>query len=282
MKLYQFKSWIGQHWFKLVVAGMFVFTMQQKDLNLQFNLSAQPAPTTTQAIPAHLPTATDETAKKGWLATINPFTMASSLTGAMTTQTSTTEVYELPASTPDPNIANTYSNLTYGGTKEHPAQPKRVLTAAERAKLQKQQAYVSRFVKVAQAEMRKYGIPASIKLAQGLVETNAGASRLSTKNNNHFGMKCFSKKCKKGHCSNFTDDSHKDFFRIYKSAWASYRSHSEMLTTTKRYRPLFELAPTDYRGWAHGLSKAGYATDKQYAEKLIRTIEELQLYVYDE
>ena len=129
--------------------------------------------------------------------------------------------------------------------------------------------------------MNKYGIPASITLAQGLLESNVGESRLSTRNNNHFGMKCFSKSCGKGHCSNFTDDSHKDFFRKYGSAWESYRAHSKMLGG-KRYRSLKKLGKKDYKNWAKGLKKAGYATDKRYAEKLINLIETLELYQYDD
>lgn len=277
MKLNQAKDWLNQHWFKLFLAGMFIMLIQQKDLNLQFNLSAQPAHHTAQVIPVDQKTTTDETAKKGWFSTVNPASLASNLAGAMTSKTSTTKVIPIETNSDD-NISNTYSNMTYGKSVE---KKKPVRTAAELAKLKKQNAYVDRFVNVAQAEMKKYGIPASIKLAQGLIETNAGASRLSTKNNNHFGMKCFSKKCKKGHCSNFTDDSHKDFFRIYKSAWASYRSHSKMLTGNKRYRHLFQLSPADYKGWAYGLAKAGYATDKRYAEKLISIIEELNLQQYD-
>ena len=128
--------------------------------------------------------------------------------------------------------------------------------------------------------MRKYGIPASITLAQGLIESNAGESRLSKENNNHFGMKCFSKKCKKDHCSNFTDDSHKDFFRKYTTAWESYRAHSIMLGGD-RYKHLKKLDKSDYKSWARGLKKAGYATDRRYAEKLIHIIEEMELYQYD-
>ncbi len=158
--------------------------------------------------------------------------------------------------------------------------PKKQLSKKEKAKRDRQMTYVEKHVKIAQTEMEKYGIPASIKLAQGLVETNAGASRLATGNNNHFGIKCFSRKCKKGHCSNFTDDTHKDFFRKYGSTWESYRAHSQLLTH-KRYKSLFNLGKNDYRAWAHGLKKAGYATDKRYAEKLIQVIDDLQLHRYD-
>ncbi|MBR9923108.1 MAG: glucosaminidase domain-containing protein [Bacteroidetes bacterium] len=140
--------------------------------------------------------------------------------------------------------------------------------------------YVDRFVKVAQGEMKKYGIPASITLAQGLLESSAGESRLSRQNNNHFGIKCHSRSCGKGHCSNFSDDSHKDFFRIYPNAWESYRAHSLVLKRD-RYQFLFDLSPTDYKAWAHGLKKAGYATDPKYGDKLISLIEALRLHKYD-
>lgn len=142
--------------------------------------------------------------------------------------------------------------------------------------------YIERFAPVAVAEMRRYGIPASIALAQGLLESNAGDSPLARKTNNHFAIKCFSKTCKRGHCLNFTDDSHKDFFIRYENVWSSYRAHSLLLKNSKRYSALFQLEPTDYRGWAYGLKKAGYATDPLYAEKLIALIENLSLHRYDE
>jgi len=126
--------------------------------------------------------------------------------------------------------------------------------------------YVERYVRVAIAEKEKFGIPVSI---------------LAKSNNNHFGIKCFSKKCKKGHCSNFSDDHHKDFFRIYISVWASFRNHSEFLQK-KRYQKCFELEQTDYKGWARELNKAGYATDPKYADKLIGVIESLELWQFDQ
>lgn len=176
----------------------------------------------------------------------------------------------------DDNLANTFSNLTYSkgefATNE---------SASERdAKVLKQKAYVTRFAKVAQTEMEKFGVPASIILAQGLLESDAGDSRLSVNNNNHFGVKCFSRTCRKGHCSNFTDDSHKDFFRIYQNPWESYRAHSQLLRA-QRYLHLYKLGKADYKSWAMGLKRAGYATDKNYGEKLINLIEELELHQYD-
>ncbi len=174
------------------------------------------------------------------------------------------------------NIGNTYSNMVYTTGDFATLNTSNELSN----KRKKQLKYIKRFERVAKTEQGKYGIPVSITLAQGLLESNVGESRLAVRNNNHFGMKCFSRTCGPGHCSNFTDDSHKDFFRKYNTAWESYRAHSIMLTG-KRYRHLLKLEKTDYKNWAKGLKKAGYATDKRYAEKLINLIEDLKLYEYD-
>lgn len=136
--------------------------------------------------------------------------------------------------------------------------------------------YIERFKKVALKEEEKFGIPASITLAQGILESNTGSSRLVKEANNHFGMKCFSRKCKKGHCINFSDDSHKDFFVVFPTAWESYRAHS-LLISQGRYSQLKNAGKEDYISWAEGLYKAGYATDKKYAEKLIAVIERYKL-----
>lgn len=139
--------------------------------------------------------------------------------------------------------------------------------------------YINRFAKVARIEQQKFGIPASISLAQGLVESRYGTSSLARKANNHFGIKCHSKRCAKGHCVNATDDSHKDFFRIYGNAWESWRAHSQLLAG-KRYAKLKKHG-RDYRKWAQGLEQLGYATDRSYAEKLIGVIEKYDLHRYD-
>ncbi len=173
--------------------------------------------------------------------------------------------------------------LAAGHPDDKPAASKKALTAADKAKAAKrvkQLTYVAEFAREAQSEMKRFGIPASVTLAQGLLESDMGQSPLATKNKNHFGIKCFSRSCKKGHCSNFTDDSHKDFFRIYKSPEDSYRAHSQLLSAA-RYKSLHKLAKGDYKGWAYGLKKAGYATDPNYAEKLIELIEDLGLHRYD-
>lgn len=140
--------------------------------------------------------------------------------------------------------------------------------------------YVERFSKVAMAEKEKFGIPASVKMAQAIVETNSGRSKLATDNNNHFGIKCFSKKCAKGHCSNFSDDSHKDFFRKYGSAWESWRAHSTMIANGK-YKVLLKYGD-DYEKWCRGLKKLGYATASHYDQTLINLIEKYHLWVLDQ
>ena len=150
----------------------------------------------------------------------------------------------------------------------------------EREKWLRQQAYIETYEAIAKSEMYNYGIPASITLAQGLLESGAGNSTLAKRNNNHFGIKCFSKTCKKGHCSNFSDDSHKDFFRIYSSSAESYRAHSKLLSSG-RYKHLLQYGKEDYEEWANGLQKAGYATDPSYASKIIQLIKDFELYYFD-
>jgi LysM repeat protein len=140
-------------------------------------------------------------------------------------------------------------------------------------------AYVKRYSKVAMDEMRIYKIPASITLAQGILESGSGKSRLSVEANNHFGIKCGSNW--KGKEIHHNDDRRHECFRVYTSPWGSYRDHSKFLKNNKRYSNLFDYDITDYKSWAYGLKKAGYATDKKYPKRLIKIIEDLQLYRYD-
>ena len=140
-------------------------------------------------------------------------------------------------------------------------------------------AFVKSYGPLAVEEMHKSGVPASITIGQALVESRCGESKLATNNNNFFGMKCFSKKCAKGHCTNATDDHHKDFFRKYKTAKASFAHHNQLITRG-RYKHLKQYGK-DYFKWAKGLKKAGYATDKTYDKKIIKIIEEYKLYNLD-
>jgi|AntRauTorckE5430_2_1112549.scaffolds.fasta_scaffold02664_4 flagellum-specific peptidoglycan hydrolase FlgJ len=142
--------------------------------------------------------------------------------------------------------------------------------------------YVERFGLIAVAEQKKYGIPASITLAQGLLESGFGKSKMATTINNHFGIKCTPYQRKqKGKCYIFEDDTKYDRFVKFESAWASYRAHSLVLQN-ERYKDLYALSSTDYEGWALGLQKAGYASDDSYAKKLVRIIELYELYEFDE
>ena len=150
---------------------------------------------------------------------------------------------------------------------------------AEQMRGQSVEKYVARYSKIAVQEMKKYGIPASISLAQGLVESRYGTSKLAVRNNNHFGMKCFSKNCKDGHCTNFEDDHHKDFFRRYKTPWESWRAHSLMLANGRYAR--LKKHGKNYKNWAYGLESLGYATDKTYAEKLIGVVQRYNLQRFD-
>ncbi len=152
--------------------------------------------------------------------------------------------------------------------------------APEELKAQNVKAYIERYSKVAVAEMDKFGIPASITMAQAIVESRSGTSVLAARNNNHFGIKCFSKSCPKGHCSNFTDDHHKDFFRKFANATDSWREHSQFLMKY-RYRDLLKYGK-NYHVWAKGLRDFGYATDKSYDKKLISIIERYELFKLDD
>ncbi len=147
-------------------------------------------------------------------------------------------------------------------------------------KLENCKQYIQKNAILAQAEMKASGVPASITLAQALLESDAGESGLARATNNQFGIKCFSHKCKKGHCQNFTDDSHKDFFLKHKTVGDSYKMHSQFLKQP-RYSHLFKLANTDCTAWANGLVKLGYATDKQYSQKLLKIIDAFGLCRFD-
>lgn len=138
--------------------------------------------------------------------------------------------------------------------------------------------YIEKYKEIAIKQMKSHAIPASITLAQGCLESGNGNSTLARKGNNHFGIKCHNWDGK----SIFqTEDNQNVCYRKYDRAEDSYKDHSDFLRFNKRYAFLFDLEPTDYKGWAYGLKKAGYATDEKYPQKLIRIIEEEQLYQYD-
>ena len=140
--------------------------------------------------------------------------------------------------------------------------------------------YIKKYRELAVEEMKKYHIPASITLAQGLLESGAGQSTLARKSNNHFGIKCGSDW--RGKTVSHDDDARGECFRAYKHPKESYEDHSKFLAGRPRYASLFKLKITDYKGWARGLKKAGYATNPRYADQLIGIIELYELHKYDE
>jgi len=139
--------------------------------------------------------------------------------------------------------------------------------------------YIRKYAPLAVLEMHEYKIPASITLAQGILESGNGRSNLAAKSNNHFGIKCHTGW--KGKRVYHDDDEKGECFRKYKYVQTSYKDHSTFLSGRRRYESLFKLRRTDYKRWAKGLKKAGYATDRKYPSKLIKIIETYKLYEFD-
>jgi LysM repeat protein len=156
-----------------------------------------------------------------------------------------------------------------------------LLTFVSKASAQKisPEQYISQYKDLAISEMKRMGIPAAITLAQGILESESGNSDLAQRSNNHFGIKC--KSTWTGDSVSHDDDEKGECFRAYKNVDESYRDHSNFLKGSVRYANLFQLDPTDYKGWAYGLKNAGYATNPRYPEILIRNIEKYNLGQYD-
>ncbi|MDB9779235.1 glucosaminidase domain-containing protein [Flavobacteriaceae bacterium] len=167
--------------------------------------------------------------------------------------------------------------------KEAPVEKKAVKTPTVKSvKLtqeQKVKAYLDRFGPIARAEMRQYKIPASITLAQGILESGTGEGTLAKVGNNHFGIKCH--RGWNGGRMYHDDDAKGECFRTYEDPAESYRDHSVFLSGRQRYAFLFKFHKRDYKAWARGLKKAGYATDPKYPKKLISIIQRYELYQYD-
>lgn len=140
-------------------------------------------------------------------------------------------------------------------------------------------AYIDQYSEIAKNNMKQYGIPASIILGQGILESGAGTGPLSVLANNHFGIKCHKEWT--GPSVKYDDDAAQECFRKYERATESYQDHALFLTSRPRYKGLFELEKGDYKQWAMGLKAAGYATDPKYPEKLNGIIERYQLQKYD-
>lgn len=154
-----------------------------------------------------------------------------------------------------------------------------VAPAAAQDRITKEE-YIDRYKAIAIEHMERYGIPASITLAQGILESDSGNSTLARKSNNHFGIKC--KSSWTGDRVYHDDDAKGECFRKYDSVEESYQDHADFLDQQPRYDGLFAYPSDDYRNWAHGLKAAGYATAPDYAQRLIRVIEDNKLYLFDE
>jgi len=141
------------------------------------------------------------------------------------------------------------------------------------------QQYIDQYKDIAIEQMQKWKVPASITLAQGILESGAGRSDLAVKGNNHFGIKCHGWD---GATMHHNDDANGECFRVYSTPYESFEDHSRFLAERERYRSLFSLKPTDYQGWAKGLKAAGYATNPKYASLLIDLIQLYKLYRYDQ
>ena len=151
--------------------------------------------------------------------------------------------------------------------------------AAQREAGSPQERYISRYASIAVNEMYRSGVPASITLAQGIIESRSGQSALAADGNNHFGIKCHNSW--KGRTMLVDDDRKNECFRVYDTAEESFRDHSDFLRYRDRYKFLFDFKTTDYKSWAYGLKQAGYATDPSYASKLIKCVEDYNLSRYD-
>ena len=164
--------------------------------------------------------------------------------------------------------------------KDRPKSPKKVVVKASKntPNINNTLEYITYFKQTAIKEMQLYDIPASITLAQGILESGSGKGRLARAANNHFGIKCHDWK---GARIYHDDDKDQECFRKYKNPNQSFRDHSEFLAYRTRYASLFKLKKDDYKGWAKGLRKAGYATDPKYPQKLITLIERYELYKFD-
>ena len=268
----------NENWFEIVMIPMILYLLIAKDVSVSFQLGqTQNIAKIESSIPKvnpvklAVPTSTTPLKEKSfnlgnWLDSRKPT--------AKTTKSKhqhTKKIKKVPR-------AQHFSNLTFIMSPTY-AKRKGIPKSVVDAKKQNCYNYVKKFRKAALKEQTEYGILASITLAQGLLESNAGDSRLARESLNHFGIKC-RRKCRGCTCRNYHDDDIYDMFRVFTDPMESYREHSILLNNS-RYKKLKKFG-NDYKSWAYGLKKAGYATDKKYAEKLILIIEALGLDEYDD
>jgi flagellum-specific peptidoglycan hydrolase FlgJ len=268
------KEFILKHWLNMLLALMLTMLILKKDIHLTVSSGIESDKTEGKALAVTQVSKTKKAKQKVALASMADVATEQDDNGdgiiELLPKRAMTAV--LPTKQKNENAANEFNIVSVF------EKSKKVAPSVLDAKQAKCWDYVTRFVSVARAEKLKFGIPVSITLAQGLLESDAGESSLTRKANNHFGVKTFDKKV--AHVV-MKDDTPRDKFKKYNSAWESYRDHSQLLMRD-HYKHLQFLSKTDYIGWAKGLKKAGYATDPFYAEKLVKIIESLQLYRFDE
>lgn len=292
---YKVQQYVKKMWVRLAIVGVLGFALSQNEVTVQLSFGRPASGQSEEWVSAGVISAVDQHEEK-------TNDQPKAITVAHKTQKGSPETWwEAIRNEPidvrtQLNLANPATAVSNALTEEQQveaakfsnlgfilnpdlAKRKKVDPAVVAAKNQVCYDYLDRYAKTAQEEAKLFNVPASITLAQALLESNAGESNLAAKENNHFGIKC-QDKCVGCRCANYTDDSQFDMFRIFNTPWESFRAHSKLLTG-KRYKHLLKLPRTDYRNWAYGLKAAGYATDKQYAEKLINIIEALKLYKYD-
>lgn len=271
----QIGEWLDRNWFNAVI----IYLVGQFLLNKQLEIGiGQDRVLPASVVPLPKPRPTRQTETEAPRATFVPAANVSQFAKPdpepVAPQPVEMEAPAAPVAVPGFSIRNLSPLLSLESLR------KRGVPESEiQAKISVCKSYVARYLDVAKAEMKEYGIPASITLAQGLLESDAGESTLARQSNNHFGIKCKSR-CLGCTCRNYSDDDIYDMFRVFGTPKESFREHS-LLLTGERYSRLHKLPPTDYRGWARGLKAAGYATDPRYAEKLIKIVEALDLHQYD-
>lgn len=259
-------AYLDKNWFQIVILGLGIYVLFFKDVNVQFSMNAAPLMASQSVI------VSPEGVRQGAVA------RPASLQGSGVRNVSQLNSRRAQKKKWDSRKAADFPNLTFVLSPDY-ARRHNVHPDIVKQKVQTCKDYVKQFLPLAKEESRKYGIPVSITLAQGLLESNAGDSQLARESNNHFGIKC-RRKCRGCTCRNYSDDDIYDMFRVFSTVGESYREHS-LLLNSSRYKHLLKLSKSDYKGWAHGLKKAGYATDKRYAPKLIQIIEFLNLEKYD-
>ena len=281
--LNKLSKFLTKHWINVLIITLLLYVAFTKDIHFALQLNGDENPMATKIITQRI-----NLKQKVVKQSVATASMADAL--ALEDHNGDGVIAILPTRVNKPvssvtNMAKPINNAVSKGNEANLfdnvsifVNPQKADPSVVKTKQEKCWDYVTRFVNIAKIERQKFGIPVSITLAQGLLESDAGNSRLTIKANNHFGIKTFNKRV--AHVV-MKDDTPKDKFKVYGTAWESFRDHS-LLLMRDHYKPLQFLSKTDYVGWAKGLEKAGYATDKQYAENLIRIIENLQLYRFDE